>query len=307
MTKPEVKTSGFFDFWKRMNDLNFTKFSDFFDYNFKKNSRDSKGHKILTLQELAKRLGYRSPSLLSMISKGKRLPSPEILEELFEEWKIDHSLREIVRLRVEIEKRTSSNKNTLNLVNKLSKIDKKYNYQTIELDSFNSIKDWYNLVLQIMIGSSDFKEDYNYLSTILKKKVSPSQIKKGIESLLKIGLLARNSLSGELEKNILNSSIETTHDIPSEAIREHHRGMISRALESIDDDKPSDRHFNALTLRFSQDKMNEAKASILNYVKEFNELYFDENSSEVWQLNVQFFSHTISEDKIKKQKEVKYV
>ncbi len=289
-----------------MNDLNFTKFSDFFEYNFKKNSRDAKGHKILTLQELAKRLGYRSPSLLSMIAKGKRLPSPEILEELFDEWKIDNNLREIIRIRVEIERRTSNNKNTLNLVEKLSKADKKYNYQTVELDAFNSIKDWYNLVLQIMVGSSDFKEDYNYLSTILRKKASPSQLKKGVESLLKIGLLARNALTGELEKSYSNSSIETTHDIPSEAIREHHRGMISRALEVIDDDKPSDRHLNALTLRFNQDKMAEAKASILNYVKEFNEKYYDENSSEIWQLNVQFFGHTLPADKIKKQKEVRY-
>ncbi|MBC7428560.1 MAG: DUF4423 domain-containing protein [Bacteriovorax sp.] len=286
-----------------MSDYSFSNFRDFFEYNLKKNNRDSYGAKIFTLNDFSKKLGYRSPSLLSMIATGKRLPSTEILEVLFDEWKIDSNQREIVRIRLEIEKRIKKNKPTLGLVEKLSKIDKKSKYQTINLDAFNSIKDWHNLVLQMMVGTSSFIEDYTQLSYILRRKASPSQIRKGIESLLKIGMLKRNPKTGELEKNENEDSRETTHDIPSEAIREHHRGMINRALDAIDEQDVADRHLNSLTLKFNQDSKAEAKAFILNFVKEFNDKFHDNESSDIHQLNVQFFGHTQRSEKIIHDKE----
>ncbi|MBC7539636.1 MAG: DUF4423 domain-containing protein [Bacteriovorax sp.] len=286
-----------------MSDYSFSNFRDFFEYNLKKNNRDSDGAKIFTLNDLSKKLGYRSPSLLSMIATGKRLPSNEILEVLFDEWKIDSNQREIVRIRLEIEKRIKKNKPTMNLVEKLSRIDKKLKYQTINLDAFNSIKDWHNLVLQTMVGTPVFKEDYTQLSYILRRKVSPSQIRKGIESLLKTGMLRRNSKTGELENIESDDSHESTHDIPSEAIREHHRGMINRALESIDEQDVADRHLNSLTLKFNQESKAEAKAFILNFVKEFNDKFHDNESSDVHQLNVQFFGHTHYSEKHNQDKD----
>ncbi len=286
-----------------MSDFSFSNFKDFFEYNLKKNNRDSEGTKIFTLNDLSKKLGYRSPSLLSMIATGKRLPSNEILEVLFDEWKIDQNQREIVRIRLEIEKRIKKNKPTMNLVEKLSKIDKKSKFQTIDIDSFNSIKDWHNLVLQTMVGTPAFKEDYTQLSYILKRKVTPAQIRKGVETLLKVGLLKRNAKTGELERNEGDHSNETTHDIPSEAIREHHRGMINRALETIDGESVQDRHLNSLTLKFNQENKAEAKAFILNFVKEFNDKFHDNNSSDIHQLNVQFFGHTHYSEKYNIEKD----
>jgi uncharacterized protein (TIGR02147 family) len=286
-----------------MSEYSFSNFKDFFEYNLKKNNRDSEGTKIFTLNDLSKKLGYRSPSLLSMIATGKRFPSNEILEVLFDEWKIDNNQREIIRIRLEIEKRIKKNKPTMNLVEKLSRIDRKSKYQTINLDAFNSIKDWYNLVIQMMVGTPAFREDYTQLSYILKRKVSPSQIRKGIESLLNVGMLKRNDLTGELERNEGEDSNETTHDIPSEAIREHHKGMINRALDAIEEQNVADRHLNSLTLKFNPDSKPEAKAFILNFVKEFNDKFHDNESSEIYQLNVQLFGHTHYSEKRIQDKE----
>jgi len=275
-----------------MSQLSFNSFRDFFEYNFNKHSRDLKGAKTLTLQEFANKLGYKSPSLLSMIATGKRLPSSEILEELFEEWKVDSNQREIIRLRVEIEKRLTKQKPVNSLLEKLSKKDKKLRYETLEIDTFNSIKDWYNVILQMMVDSPQFKEDYVYLSYILRRKVSSTQIKKGIETLIKVGLIKRNQETGILEKCNIDNSLETPHDIPSEAIREHHKGMISRALEAVDDLPISERHLNSLTLKFNNRQMPEAKKAIIDFVKEFNERFHDNNSNDIKQLNIQFFGHT---------------
>lgn len=275
-----------------MSDYNFSEFKDFFEYNLKKYNRDSEGVKIFTLNDLSKRLGYKSPSLLSMIANGKRLPSNEILEVLFEEWKVESAQREIIRLRLEIEKRIKKNKPAVGLIARLAKIDKKSKYQMIDLDAFNSIKEWHNLVLQMLVTTPGFKEDYTQISYQLKRKVTPAQVRKGIETLIKVGLIKRNSKTGELESATPDSSNETTHDIPSEAIREHHKGMISRALEAVDEQTVDERHLNALTMKFNREKKDEAKTFILNFVKEFNDKFFDAHSNDIHQLNVQFFEHT---------------
>lgn len=277
-----------------MSDYTFENFKDFFEYNLKKFNRDAEGAKIFTLNDLSRKLGYNSPSLLSMIATGKRLPSNEILEMLFDEWKIESNQREIIRLRLEIEKKTKKNKPTLNLIEKLSKLDKKSKFKKIDLDAFNSIREWHNLVLQMMVSTPDFKEDYTLISNQLRKKVTPAQVRKGFETLIKVGLLKRNSQTGDLESKTTDSSTETTHDIPSEAIREHHKGMITRALEAVDEQTVDERHLNSLTIKFNQDKKSEAKQAILNFVKDFNDRFYDADSNDIHQLNVQFFEHTNS-------------
>lgn len=275
-----------------MEEYAFSNFKDFFDYNLKKYSHDEVGNKILTLNDLSKKLGYNSPSLLSMIATGKRLPSNEILENLFDEWKVDSPQREIIRLRLEIEKRIKKNKPTINLIEKLTRIDKKSKYQTIDLDVFNSIREWHNLVLQMMVSTPGFVEDYTKISYQLKRKVTPAEVRKGIETLLRTGLIKRNSRTGELGPADPDARNETTHDIPSEAIREHHKGMINRALEAVDEGGVEERHLNSLTMKFNKNKQNEAKNAILNFVKEFNEKFHDDESADIHQLNVQFFEHT---------------
>lgn len=280
-----------------MSDYSFLSFKDFFEYNLKKYNRDSEGAKLFTLGEFSKKLGYNSPSLLSMIASGKRLPSNEILEVLFDEWKIDQNMREIIRIRLEIEKKIKKNKPTMTLVEKLTKLDKKSKFKPIDLDTFNSIKEWHNIVLQLMVSTPDFKEDYTLISQQLKRKVTPAQVRKGIETLIKVGMLKRNSKTGDLESKTADDSCETTHDIPSEAIREHHRGMITRALESIDEQSVEERHLNSLTIKFNQNNRAEAKAAILNFVKEFNKNFHDDNSNDIYQLNVQFFGHTNNSQK----------
>lgn len=229
-----------------------------------------------------------------MIATGRRLPSNEILEVLFEEWKVEKNQREIIRIRLEIEKRMRKNKPAGQLLERLAKIDKKSKYQMIDLDAFNSIKEWHNLVLQMLVSTPDFKEDYTQISYLLKRKVTPSQVRKGIETLLKVGLIKRDPKTGELESATPDSSNETTHDIPSEAIREHHKGMIARALEAVEEQGVHERHLNALTLKFNKDKTDEAKTFILNFVKDFNSKFYDNASNDIHQLNVQFFGHTNS-------------
>ena len=243
-----------------------------------------------TLREFANSIGYSSPSSLSMISSGERLPSKTLLEALLKYWKVPHQEKEIVKLKVEIEKKIKNNQDHLELIEDLAKIQKKFGYTEIPLEQFKMVSQWYMLVLRSLLGTPIINKDPNEISVILRRKVSPAKIKTGIDILTKLGFIKKNPETGALEQSQTN--IESTHNIPSEAIKNHHTQMIHRALESIEEQTVNERTLNSLTLNFEIGRYKEAQEKILEFVKTFNADFGQNNSEHIYQLNLQFFQHT---------------
>lgn len=248
---------------------------------------DRNGRKRQTLQDLAKKLGYNSPSSLSMVANGTRLPSHSLLEALFDEWNISAAERERIRLKVEIEKRAKKGKDSFKLLSRLNQITP---YHKIDLKKFHLIRDWYVMVIKILAGCPDFSEDPQTISQKLRKKISPTQAAKALELLLESGLLIRDPATQKIKLGA--ESTETTHDIPSEAIVEHHYGMIQRSLEALHEQSVEQRHFNALSLQFDPADLPRAKQKVLEFIKQFNQEFSSDHSNQVYQLNVQLFEHS---------------
>lgn len=269
-----------------MKTYEFEQFKDFFEYHLREKSVDSRGRKT-TLQRLAKKLGYNSPSTLSMISSGERLPTEPLLDALFKEWKITDTDRDRIRLKIEIEQKQRKGKKISHLVAKYNRLTP---YHKIDLKNYNVIRDWYVLVIKLMASSPDFNEDPVEISLALRKKVTPAQAKKALQLLLDTGLLQRDPLTHKLIPTEANT--ETSHELASEAIRENHKGMISRALEAVEEQSVQQRHFNSLALQFDASKMTEAKKRILDFVSAFNDEFGSDTANQIYQLNVNFFEHT---------------
>lgn len=268
----------------------FDSFKDFFEYNLKEGSLDRNGKKVLTLQELAEKLGYNSASTLSMVAKGQRLPSNSLLEALFQEWKVSSEERERIRLNLEIEKRKKKGKPVFNLASRFNDLAP---YHKIDLTGFKLIRDWYVMVVKLLVSGRGFKDldgDHVAISRRLRKKVSPKQVKDALGLLEEAGMLKRDTRSGKLKPVAENT--ETTHEISSEAIRENHRGMMNRALEALEEQSVAQRQFNSVALQFDSENLPLAKKRILDFVKRFNEEFGSDESDQVYQLNVQFFEHT---------------
>ena len=267
----------------------FESFKDFFEYNLKEGALDQNGKKVLTLQELAEKLGYNSASTLSMVAKGARLPSNSLLEALFQEWDVTPEERERIRLGLEIEKRRKKGKPVFNLASRFNELTP---YHKIDLTGFTLIRDWYVRVIKLLVSgrrSSEISEDPVAISRRLRKKVSPKQVKDSLALLEAAGLLKRDR-RGRLKP--VNENTETTHEISSEAIRENHRGMMNRALEALEEQSVAQRQFNSLALQFEPENLPLAKKRILDFVKRFNEEFGSNDADQIYQLNIQFFEHT---------------
>lgn len=269
-----------------MKSYQFDQFKDFFEFYLKENSFSQKGQKV-TLHDLANRLGYNSPSSLSMIANGSRLPSDALLNAIFQEWDIPATERERIRLKVEIEKRARKGKDSYELITRLNQLNP---YYKIDVKTFSLIRDWYVLVIKLLVETPDFNEDPTWISAKLRRKVTPAQAKKALALLEEGGLIARDPVTQKYKA--VQDKTETTHDIPSEAIRENHKGMIARAQEALEEQTIGMRNFNALTLQFDVAQMNQAKHDIREFVKLFNEKYSSTESKQVYQLNVQLFEHS---------------
>lgn len=270
-----------------MKAYDFNLFKDFFEFYLREKSTDQQGRKKTTLNELATRLGYNSPSTLSMLASGERLPTAALLESLFDEWNISNTDRERIRLKVEIEKRHRKGKSSSHLISQFNQLTP---YHKIDLKHYNLIRDWYVLVIKVMAGLPDFNEDPVAISQRLRKKVSAAQVKKALQLLIDTKMLVRDPLTQKLEPSVLHT--ETTHGITSEAIRENHKGMIKRALEAVEEQSVEQRHFNSLSLQFDAASLPEAKQKILDFVKEFNSEFNSDTAQQVFQLNVQLFEHS---------------
>lgn len=281
-----------------MKNVRFESFKDYFHYQQTRSAAIGLDRKSDTLAKLIKKLGYKSPSLLSMISKGSRLPSSALLEALLDKWQVPQSERELIRLQVEIERRVKKEKEVLPLIERLKKMRGQENYQVLDFNQFKLIANWYVYVVRELIGSPGFREDPILISKRLRGKVTPTEIKGAIEALQSVGLVKRDE-SGRLQ--LVEENIETTNGIPSEAIQEHHRSMMNRAIEALTEQVVKDRHMHSLTFRFDPIHSEEVQKKIIEFVKQINEEYESKASDRVYQLNLQFFEHT----KVNEESELK--
>jgi uncharacterized protein (TIGR02147 family) len=233
-------------------------------------SQNSAGERS-TLKAVTAQLGLKSPSLLSMIAHGKRLPSERLLRQLLELWKI--SAKDALALRQEI-----------------SRLNPPSAFYKLKLNEIESIRDWYVLAVRAMANAPDFVAEPQWISQRLRSKITPTQAKAALRLLLDRGLLRQDPETGAV--TVAQEMIETSHDVPSESIRQHHRGMMNRALEALSEQSIDERLFNAVTLNFETKDLAAAKHRILNFAKAFHDEFGQNLADSVYQLNIQFFGHT---------------
>jgi uncharacterized protein (TIGR02147 family) len=250
------------------------------------------GRKTSNLSKVAKKLGYRSPSTLTMLLKGQRIPTDEMVGAMVRSWKLGQAEREFLQLLVQVEREKKKGKDPTDTLERLKKLaaKKSANSFVVSLNQFSLVKDWYYLVVKQLVASPDFSEDPKWISKKLRRKITPQQVERALEVLQELKLIERDSVSGKLVASV--GSTETTHDVPSEFIRMHHQGMLDRAKEALEEQSVQERHFNSLTVKVDAKRLPEIKEKILEFVRELNKEFETDNSNRVYQLNVHLFEHT---------------
>lgn len=279
--------------------VNIFEFSDYSDYlNSYVNRYGRYSHGPFNLKNWANRLGYRSASSLTMILNKTRLPTYKMINAFSEDFKLNRSERRYFELLIELERRKVSGQPIHELLNEIKRISGFSEYQKIDVDKFSVVSDWYCYVIKRLVSLKDFKLDIEWIFNKLRKKVPRKNIKSAIESLEKVGMISFDSQRGFYDHE---PKTHTGNDIPSSAIRHHHRGMIERSLEALEEQTIDERFFQSLTICMDKERdLTTAFEDIQKFVNQFNRKYSKDGvGKSVYQLNLALFDHTAEEEGVK--------
>ena len=170
-----------------------------------------------------------------------------------------------------------------------SKKEKNDWFSDLQLDRFTAISRWYHIAILDLTTTKNFKEDVKWIGARLG--ITSIEANDALDRLIRLGFLQRTN--GKIRKPKAHLYLQTEHSEP--AIRKFHKEMIAKAASKLDEtsqEEFSKRSITGITLAVDVKHVEEAKKKINNFQQEMSELVTDGNCTEVYQLNVQFFSLT---------------
>ena len=241
----------------------------------------------------ARKLGLKSPSTLTMILKGERNPSDELVESLSQSLSLKTPEREFFHNLVRLE-RTSRDvgMNVLvmeRLSHALNEMRPGQTFTLLDHEQFALISHWYFYAIREMVRIPDFEETPEWIQSRLRYELGVREIKEALRILMKIGLLSRDP-SGKLiqAQGILN----TSSDIANEGMRRFHEETLHNASESVRKCESLKREITGATFGIRLGDLRKIKDDIRKFQEELLGRYDSDRPDVIYQLENVFFPLT---------------
>lgn len=169
-------------------------------------------------------------------------------------------------------------------------------FQNLSLEVFQVISDWYHYAILELAACYPTRLDSALVSKNLG--ISKNEAAEALERLLSLKLLEK--VNGRWRK--LKTFLATPSEVPSRALRNFHSQMIQKSLVAMEEQPVDLRDISGMTIPISLDKVSLAKKEIRQFRRKMAKLLDSSHATDVYQLNIQFFSLTKN---IETQKEKK--
>lgn len=174
--------------------------------------------------------------------------------------------------------------------NDIMTLKRKQGLSLLEKHQFDLLAHWFHVAIYVLIDLDDFKNNLEWISERLRKKVSTKQVSEALASLETLGLIEKDKAKGYRQ---ISGALSTADDLRHLSVHSYHKDMIELALGSLSNDSSEMREFNGVTLKISKDKLPLLKEKIRTFRREINELTSNmDGLDQVYQLNVQLFPLT---------------
>lgn|GEM_PF-6949607 len=248
--------------------------------------------KSKSLKILAQKLGYTSPRLLELICQGKRPASADFLMRFRRHYALTDQEFLFLQLLVKRDREAARRKDTSLLDAEIKtwarlSLDKKF----LDEKTLRMVSDWPHFVLKQFFRRKR-KITPAEVSHALREKLSPAQVVKVLKTLCELGIIQYSPDKNEILPLSLKGLV-SSKDLPSSAIRSHHRQMMERAIESLTEISVLDREMLSLSLAFDRKNLAKVKGELREFVARIDRLYGEELADSVYQLNIQFFPHIL--------------
>jgi len=248
----------------------------------KKAGNPSYSHRVF-----ARRAGYRNPSLLGQVIKGKRNITDKLMPGFCKALGFDKEERAYFRTLVELDRACTHQERT-HLVETLASRRRFKSARYLEDEGFRYLSNWYFPAIRELAARDDFRLDAEWVAARLRPKISVAKAREALDVLLDIGMLEAIDGGGasQTEKNVV-----TAHSVASLAVRNYHRGMAQLALDALEHKGGSERHFGAVTALAPPSLIPQLKAEIAAFQERIMNLCDDsvQPGEIAIQLNLQLF------------------
>jgi len=157
----------------------------------------------------------------------------------------------------------------------------------LSLDLFKLLSDWYCFAILNLAETVDFNSSPRWIAK--KLGLTVSQTITAVERLERVGLVEKSGKNWTPTKDYVLSP----EGIPSEAIRNYHKQILSKAIEALDCVSVEKREISGVGIAISAEDIGKFKKDIGNFIDEMAEKYSKgTNRSEVYHLGVSFFPLT---------------
>lgn len=220
-----------------------------------------------SLRSFSKNLNL-SPSLLSMVLSGKRKLSQE-------------------KLLTVAQKIGLSPLQTLDLLTpeKITAEDKSKKF--IKENQFQFISKWQHYAIMSLSNVKNHKADTRWISKHLG--INEIEARECLNRLESLGLIKIQN--GKIIECFQKTT--TSEDIPSEAVRNFHKGILDKAKKSLDEVTVENREIASIVLSFNKEDLKKAKNEIRHFQEFFaNKFESKKKADDVYAISVQLFPLT---------------
>ncbi len=192
----------------------------------------------------ARKAGFSSPSFLKLVAEGQRNLSADSVERVGLGLGLDRREVEAFEALVELGQAESDSRKNRAYA-RIAKLAQRDPVRRLEAEQMEAYSRWYPFVLRELAGLDDFREDLDWLGRRLRFKSRPDQIRRALELLERLGLLVRDE-GGRLrpaERNLTSGP-----EVRTLAVRNFHREMLEKAIESLDAVPVAQRNVSGVTV-----------------------------------------------------------
>lgn len=254
--------------------------------------RDVLAHKqkinpLFSIRAWAKQMGFQGHTSLIFFLKGQRPIRPEHVEKINRGLRLEGDQEKYLRLLIQA-RSVRSEKDKQDYEAQLKMLAPSRTETLLDIEKFKLVADWLHMAILEMTKLKDFKSDSAWISERLKFPVPEHRVAEALNRLQQLKLLHWSA--GKLVKT--NDRLTTPKDRASESIREHHRQVLTNAIQAIETQNISERVYNACTMTIDVNKLEDAKKLILKFRDDMTKLLEKNEGDETYQFSLQLFKLT---------------
>lgn len=244
-----------------------------------------------SLRAWARQLGFINPSFLSHILKNERKLNLDLAAKITDNLKLKSDAKRYFEYLILFKySKTMDEKSIYSEMIESIKPEKIKSQQTLSIEEFRIISDWYHTAILEMVELKDFKYDLEYISQRLGGEYSIQEVKKAVERLLDLELL-KEIPSGKIKRNKGNS-ILLENNIPNIAVRHYHKQLLEKAKVAIDSQTINERDIRGTTISIKKKDYNKITEIIKKAHSEILKYSTEGEGEEIYHLSSQFFRLT---------------